>query len=577
MQLINFSPANCRNCYKCVRSCPVKAIRFKDGQAEIDDARCIACGQCFVVCPQNARNIRSDRDGVLQAMEAGKRVVALIAPSFAGFYRNRGGFIHALKDLGFSEVMEVAQGAEEVTARYREHLEKEDPKDAISTCCPTVNLLIRRYYPEACNALLPAISPMMAMGKALKKEDPASYAVFIGPCLSKKCEIAALGNEGMVDAVMTLEELHHLFEEKGIVPEALSPRVPEVTARHTGRNYPLSGGIGAGLASVIQAQGYDSIHVEGVREVRELLEELSTGSLKKAYIELAACSESCIGGPCIPKDTISVFTRKQNVKDFVRTGWVLEGREDQEIRNQRKPLSFEGVDLASTYFPNPRTATLFSEEAIEGTLGRMGKFSKKDELNCGACGYDSCRLKAQAVLEGMSEVEMCMPFMRSKAEHMTDIIFFNSPNIILILDEELRIQQMNPSAEVTFGKKAEEVRDFPVSFLVDDPSFQAVVKGKENALNKRVNYAAYGIVVMQSTIYLPKENQVLVIMSDITDEEKRRQDLLEMKEKTLLITQKVIDKQMRVAQEIASLLGETTAETKVALNRLKSIVLKEGE
>lgn len=567
MQLINFSPANCRNCYKCVRSCPVKAIRFKDGQAEIDDTRCIACGQCFVVCPQNARNIRSDQASVLQAMRSGQRVVALIAPSFAGFYRNRGGFIHALKELGFSEVMEVAQGAEEVTAKYREHLEKEDPKYAISTCCPTVNLLIRRYYPEACDALLPSISPMMAMGKALKKEDPSSYAVFIGPCLSKKCEIAALGNEGMVDAVMTLDELHHLFEEKGIDPETLSPMVPEVTARHTGRNYPLSGGIGAGLASVIRNQGYDSIHVEGVREVRELLEELSTGTLRKAYIELAACSESCVGGPCIPKDTITVFTRKQNVKDFVQNGWEREG--DQ--------LSFAGIDLASTYFPNPRAAILFSEEEIEGTLGRMGKFSRKDELNCGACGYDSCRKKAQAVLEGMSEVEMCMPFMRTKAEHMTDIIFFNSPNIILILDEELRIQQMNPSAEVTFGKKADDVRDFPVSYLVEDPSFQVVLDRKENALNKRVNYSAYGIVVMQSTIYLPKENQVLVIMSDITDDEKRRQDLLEMKEKTLLITQKVIDKQMRVAQEIASLLGETTAETKVALNRLKSIVLKEGE
>ncbi|HSP47441.1 MAG TPA: [Fe-Fe] hydrogenase large subunit C-terminal domain-containing protein [Clostridiaceae bacterium] len=567
MQLINFSPANCRNCYKCVRSCPVKAIRFRDGQAEIDDTRCIACGQCFVVCPQNARNIRSDRPSVLEAISSGRRVVALIAPSFAGFYRNRGGFIHALKDLGFSEVMEVARGAEEVTAKYREHLEKEDPKYAISTCCPTVNLLIRRYYPEVCGSLLPAISPMMAMGKALKEADASSYTVFIGPCLSKKCEIAALGNEGIVDAVMTLEELHHIFEEKGIDPEQLSPMVPEVTARHTGRNYPLSGGIGAGLASVIHGQGYDSIHVEGVREVRELLEELSSGTLKKAYIELAACSESCIGGPCIPKETFSVFTRKQNVKEFVQSGWERE----------EGLMSFEGIDLASTYFPNPRMVNLFSEEAIEGTLSRMGKISRKDELNCGACGYDSCRQKAQAVLEGMSEVEMCMPFMRTKAEHMTDIIFFNSPNIILILDEELRIQQMNPSAEVTFGKKAEEVREFPVGFLVEDPSFEKVLGSRENALNKRVSYSAYGIVVMQSTIYLPKENQVLVIMSDITDEEKRRQELMEMKEKTLLITQKVIDKQMRVAQEIASLLGETTAETKVALNRLKSIVLKGGE
>ncbi len=207
----------------------------------------------------------------------------------------------------------------------------------------------------------------------------------------------------------------------------------------------------------------------------------------------------------------------------------------------------------------------------------MGKFSKGDELNCSACGYNSCRDKAKAVLEGMSEVEMCLPFMRTKAEHMSDIIFSNSPNYIFLLDEELCIHQMNPSAEIVFGRRIDEIRGFPISYVADDAVFEEVARSKRSSLNKRTVYDEYGIVVVQSTVFLDSSNQLLVIMSDITDEEKRRDELQSMKERTLKIAQKVIDRQMTAAHEIASLLGETTAETKIALDKLKELVLMEGE
>lgn len=566
MQLINFKEANCKNCYRCVRACPVKAIRFQDHQAIIDDTRCIACGQCFLACPQNARDIQSDLPKLRKAFEKEKNVVALIAPSFAGFYRNKGGFIHGLKELGFSKVVEVSSGADEVTRAYERFMVEENPFYAISSCCPTVNLFIRRYYEELSDYLIPVVSPMLATGKAVKGEDRESYTVFISPCLSKKCEPLTFGNEGTVDAVITMEEINQMFTERNLDPEVLSPNRPEISGNDLGKKYPLKGGIGEGFESVLTEKGYDILHVEGIDQVKEVLEELRSGSLGRVFLELNACHESCISGPCIPKKTISTFLRKQLVKNHVKTGWLEKG----------STLSFSGMDLKTTYMRNPVRKKQFSEKEILTTLGRMGKRKPKDELDCGACGYDSCREKARAVLEGMSDVEMCMPFMRTRAEHMNDIIFYNSPNMIFILDEDLCITQMNPSAEITFKVKADEVKNLPIQFLLEDQGFSRVKTSGYNDLNRRIIYEEAGLIVMQSILFLPKDNQILVIMSDITEEENRRQELQTMKENTIAITNKVIEKQMRVAHEIASLLGETTAETKIALNRLKEIVQEEG-
>lgn len=565
MQLMNFKDANCKNCYKCVRACPVKAIKFSDHQAIIDDERCIACGQCFLACPQNARNVLSDIDKVMNAFKKDLNMIALIAPSFAGFYKNKGGFIRGLQLLGFDKVIEVSAGAEEVTRLYGEYMEMEKPKYGISSCCPTVNLLIRRYYKGVANYLLPVVSPMIATGKAVKNQDRDCFAVFISPCLSKKCEPLMYNNEGIIDAVLTMEEINQIFFEYCISVEQMEPKEPTTWGELRGKSYPLKGGISEGFKEILDKEGYDILHVEGILEVKEILNEMEKGLLSKTFIELNACNESCISGPCIPKNTYGTFLRKQLVKKHAYTGW----------EGASSPLIFKDLDLGYTYRENLLKKEDFRETDIEKTLARMGKTKETDELDCSACGYDNCREKARAVLEGMSDVEMCMPFMRTRAEHMNDIIFYNSPNMIFILDESLTILQMNPSAEMVFKHKAMEVKHFPISYLIKDDEYKRVMNTKENSINKRVVHEDFDLVVMESIIYLPKDNQILAIMSDITMDEKRRKELLLMKENTVDITNKVIEKQMRVAHEIASLLGETTAETKIALNQLKAIVMEE--
>ena len=529
--------------------------------------RCVYCGICFVVCPQEARHIQSDMDPVTRAVKEGREVVALIAPSFAGFYENYGGFVAGLRRIGFSKVMEVAHGAEQVTESYRKSLVNGDMKYAISTCCPSVNYTIRKYYPETVSYLLPSVSPMIALGKAVKEKNKDAYTVFIGPCLSKKREAMDPEYLGIIDAVLTFEEIMPYFTAHGLDIEHLSPLVPDLTATRKGRKYPTSGGIGEGLQDTLIEAGYDMISITGTDNVKEILGEIMSGQLDKAYIELSSCTESCINGPCIPKDAGNIFKRKQRVKHFMEEGWDALGAENID----------DGVDLSTEYYKIRSYLYEPPEKLVIEILRKMGKTSVKDELNCGACGYDSCRKKAKSVIEGMSEIEMCMPYMRMKAEQMNDIIFFNSPNLIIILDENLEIRMLNPSAKAVFNKEDRDLRGFPLEYIMDAVEIKNALSEKRDVLTKRLHRTDTDRVFMQSMIHLQETHQILIIMSDITEDEKRRKDLKIMKENTLKVAQDVIDKQMRISQEIASLLGETTAETKVALNNLKKVMIKESE
>ena len=529
--------------------------------------RCVYCGICFVVCPQEARHIQSDMDPVTRAVKEGREVVALIAPSFAGFYENYGGFVAGLRRIGFSKVMEVAHGAEQVTESYRKTLVNGDMKYAISTCCPSVNYTIRKYYPETVSYLLPSVSPMIALGKAVKEKNKDAYTVFIGPCLSKKREAMDPEYLGIIDAVLTFEEIMPYFTAHGLDIEHLSPSVPDLTATRKGRKYPTSGGIGEGLQDTLIEAGYDMISITGTDNVKEILGEIMSGQLDKAYIELSSCTESCINGPCIPKDAGNIFKRKQRVKHFMEEGWEAMGADNID----------DGVDLSTEYYKIRSYLYEPPEKLVIEILRKMGKTSVKDELNCGACGYDSCRKKAKSVIEGMSEIEMCMPYMRMKAEQMNDIIFFNSPNLIIILDENLEIRMLNPSAKAVFNKEDRDLRGFPLEYIMDAVEIKNALSEKRDVLTKRLHRTDTDRVFMQSMIHLQETHQILIIMSDITEDEKRRKDLKIMKENTLKVAQDVIDKQMRISQEIASLLGETTAETKVALNNLKKVMIKESE
>ncbi|QUI22641.1 4Fe-4S binding protein [Vallitalea pronyensis] len=567
MRIMDFSPANCRNCYKCVRNCHVKAIRIVDDQAKIMEDSCIGCGKCFVVCPQNARNIKSDLSRIKEAIKSGKKMIVSMAPSYNGIYKTPGKLITALHKLGFHKVEETAVGAEIVSDLYKDYMNQHSHmKHMITSCCPSVNLMIQRYYPELLPYLLPIASPMIAHSAVLKeKYGNASFVTFLGPCISKKCEAFGYQETGDMDAVLTFEELDHWLEEEHIHLNALEETPVNTVASVYGQRYPLEGGIIKGIAENIHASGFRSMSVTGIEDCKTLFETLSKNQVRGLFIEANICDDGCVGGPAVSKNADNVLLRKLQIDDHL-----------DQVTVEKSKTTMSNPLLHNRSFTNKHVKKQqASQKEILAILKSMGKVDKQDELNCGACGYNTCIEKAQAVYEGMSQPEMCIPYMRSKAEKLSHIIFENTPNIIFLLDDHLNIVDANPACEKAFLLHASTSKGKALSTFIDDQSYRHVLETKRNSYNKKVIYKNYNLITNETILFLPKQNMIMAILYDMTSLEKKNEELISLKKNTLEIADKVIEKQMRVAQEIASLLGETTAETKITLMKLQQIVLGE--
>ena len=570
MKILDFHPANCKNCYKCVRNCSVKAIKMIDDQAQIVEEKCIACGNCFSVCPQNARNIHSDLENVIYAIKEKRKIIISIAPSYLGVYEHPYKLITVLKHLGVSVVEETAVGAALVTELYKEYLTSTNIKNAITTCCPTVNMMIQTYYPDLIKYLMPLDSPMIAHCKMLRRRyDKDAYIVFLGPCISKKCEAYGYQLSGIIDAVISFEELDKLFESKNIDMHSFSDSYPDVEGSFIGKKYPLEHGILSGIEDAILKSRFTPLSISGIDNLRGAFDALSEDKLSNVIIEANSCLGGCLGGPAVPKKGQNIYVRKTKTKTRL------------SVHEVKEELIYTAQDKNINYIRNFRNKQylhpIYTEEDIRNVLEQTGKHSKSDELNCGACGYDTCRDKAIAVLEGLSHPQMCMPYMRNQAEKISNIYFQYSPSIIVITNLELNILDLNPVGEKVFKTNIAKIRNKPLSSIMPINDFKAVLSTEENMVGRKITLENYNMVMFERIIYLPKNKILFGILNDITDEEGKKEQIINLKLNTLETADKVIEKQMRVAQEIAGLLGETTAETKAALLKLKKVVLEENE
>jgi PAS domain S-box-containing protein len=572
MKIMDFYPANCKNCYKCVRNCPVKAIRIVNDQAEIIEDKCIGCGRCFNVCPQNARNIHSDLDNVKDALKD-RNVVVSIAPSYRGIYPNYKKLIGSLKKLGVNIVEETAVGAELVTNLYGKYIEKNPGKSVITSCCPSVNLLIRRYFSEISDSIIPVDTPMIIHSKLLKeKYGKTSYVVFLGPCISKKIEAYGYQKQGVIDAVISFEELEGWLKDEDIVIDDCDEITPVMEAGRTGAKYPLERGILSGLEKSIEKNNMTSMAVNGFEDCMMIFEALRDGQIENICIEANVCSGGCIGGPAVPKSFDNVFKRKIRAMDSIDE-MDNDNIEDRYFDNIDRLRPHDRIFTRKKYSP-----PVIGEDQMKKILARMGKYSKDDELNCGACGYDSCRDKAVAVYEGNSHPEMCIPYMRMQAERLSNIIFEYSPNILILLDEDKNVLDINPQGEKVFNVKLNNIKGKSVDMIMSSNDFDEVLDQGINIIDKKINFPNYGLKLKENIIHIKEHKLIYGLFSNVTDEENRNKELAQLKFNTLDTVNTVIDRQMRVAQEIAGLLGETTAEAKIALLNLKKVVEnEEGE
>lgn len=559
MSILEFKKVNCKDCYKCVRYCPVKSIRVKDHAASILAGECILCGNCTIVCPQHAKEDINDVPMIKVLMSKHETVIAIVAPSFAAYFNISFETMKStLKKLGFADVFEVAEGAHVVKTEY-ERLVAENPDQTwITSSCASVNYYIKRHRPEAAKYLLPVLTPMKALAKILRERYPEAKFVFIGPCLSKKGE--AFENGSGVSAVLLFEELEDwLAEENIVVHEDESFR----NQPRLSRLFPMSGGI---LATMKQETGINYLPISGFDGVKQTIEDVIDGKLPHCFIEMNFCKGGCVGGPSFRRKELG--TLRGAVKTRQAAGTTIYD-EDYSVP--------ETLDYSTT-FQTKRVFRLEPTKAqIEAVLRQMDKFSPEDELNCGMCGYSTCRKKARAVLFGKAEIDMCMPYIRKRAENYAGKIIDSVPSGILAIDMSLNISQANPAACDIFGVDATSLVGQPIGTILDENDFVNLLASDEDTLMTSIYLPDYGLYLDETLQVNRDANLIICILKNVTEEKTRHRRAMQKRQQTAAIADEIVEKQLRMVHEIASLLGETASETKIAISDLKESVMMEDD
>jgi len=401
----------CRVCYTCVRECPAKAIRIANGQAEVISERCIGCGNCVRVCSQKAKSVVSSIKEVKKLLASGNKVSACIAPSFAAEFSEMDykEFVGMVRSLGFTYVHEVSFGADLVARRTRELLAESKDQRFITTPCPAVFGYVKRYHPELIDSLAPVVSPMVAMARVLRKiHGDDLKVVFIGPCIAKKREAYSKELYHEIDEVLTFQELHYMLEENSLngngSAEAVHASDFDPPRSRKGSLFP----IGRGLLETANIHedliAGEVISATGRTNFIDAIMEFSSTETNAKLLDVLCC-DGCIMGSGMTT-TAPPFRRRALVSNFVRKTLAERDMEEWVYYMEK----FKNLDLSRTFQPNDQRIPAPAEEEIQKILAKIGKFTPEDELNCGACGYDTCREHAIAIFKGLAETEMCLPY-----------------------------------------------------------------------------------------------------------------------------------------------------------------------
>ncbi len=560
-QIVFTLTARCRDCYRCLRGCPVKAIRMKNGQAYVDEKRCIACGTCIRECPQQAKSFRQDIEIVQRLVEADRFVAASVAPSFAavfgGWQRKR--LPSALRALGFNYVGQTSRGAFQVSAHTARLLRDNPSKTYVATACPAVVNYVEKYRKDVVDNLLPLASPMATHARMLKRIHGKEIAVvFIGPCVAKKSEILRPGLAGVVDCVLTFKELTAWLEQRGIDLSTCDESDFDEKPIHDAQLYPLPGG--SIKTAELRDDGLEAgiVRVHGVNEVKESLASIPHGS-SYALLEPLFCGQGCINGPGIGTEK-NIFDRRRDIIEYNRCA-------DKEA--PPPVLEDEGL-LRASFEGDLHVLPQVSEEEIQAIFESTGKADPQQQLNCGACGYDTCRDKAVAVAQGMAEPEMCIPFMRRLAERRTDRIIDTSPNGIVILDKDLIIISMNPAFKHFFSC-SDAVLGRHISYLMDPAPFEKLISGMADKLDITVTHRPYNLFCRELIYTLGEEGQIAGIFINITGLRQQEKKLKELRSQTVEQANELLEHQVKMALNLAQFLGESTAKGEALVRKLMAL------
>lgn len=556
--IVYTNKARCRDCYRCVRVCPVKAIRMNGGQAFVVGAACVSCGTCVRECPQGAKTYRHEVERVEELLAQPGITAVSVAPSFAALYSQaeQRRLPVVLRRLGFGYVAETAVGAAPVAHATADWTATHAGKKHIATSCPAVVSYVERYRPELVASLVPVSSPMVAHARHLKQKlGTGSKVVFIGPCVAKKMEAARIETAGAVDAVLTFEELADWLHRRQMSLGAGEGADFDEAPAGDARLFALEGGCLRTAGMTTDPLSAEVVAVSGFDELGEALD--SAVPERGLVVEPLFCRQGCINGPATANQA-RLFERRDALLKYAGERPGVPGKGPA------------GVSVAMAFHKDEPLAVQPGEAAILAELELTGKVSPDNRLNCGACGYPSCRDKAVAVLRGMAEREMCIPFMRRRAEQRTDRIMETSPNGIVILDEHLAVVSMNPAFRKTF-LCSESVCGKRISYLMDPHLFQTLASGEKDLVETVVRHDRYGLVCHEVLYALRDDKQYVGIFVNITNSRVSQEKLSVLRARTVQQAQQLLEHQVEMAQQIARLLGDSAARGEVLVDHLRQL------
>lgn len=550
--------AECQDCYKCVRECPVKAIKIQGGAAAIMPEQCVLCGHCVDVCPAGAKRVRDDLDNVKSLLLSKEKVIVSLAPSFASEFPQwkPHQIISALKKLGFHSVSETALGAQQVSAHVAQQLELQKGKIVISSACPAAVDFITRYIPEYSSSVTSLLSPMLTHCKLLRKKYGNECGiVFIGPCIAKKRE--ADSHPQLIDAVLTFEDLLRWLDSESIDPKLFAPDESAVFVPSTaeeGSLYPMDGGMSATLKANCTIHDSCFMAFSGLKNIKNALEGLNRTEIEgNIFIEALACEGGCINGP---KAKIRESTALKRYS-------IVKYSKYPSKKIPRTPTIPINEYVSDTPVENP----IFTEDELRMALRQVGKLTVADELNCGGCGYDSCQDFAAALLAGKAEQTMCVTYMRKLAQNKASGLLRTMPSGVVIVNESLRIIESNRNFARLFGPDIETIFDASPGLegaslkkvVPFSDQFKLVLENGQDLVSRdfRVNNR-----ILHGSIFTIEPHSVVgAVFDDITTPSIQKEQIIDR-------AQKIIEKNLTMVQKIAFLLGENAADSESVLNSI---------
>lgn len=564
--------SNCQDCYRCVKACPVKAIKLESGSASIVPDLCIYCGTCTLICPNGTKKVRNDLALLKQSLMRQEKIIVSLAPSYLSEYAKEDihKVIAAFKEAGFWQVSETAIGAEKVAEATKAWIDEQPNGVYISSCCPSAVQLIKKYYPEYSSYVVPVFSPMITHSLFLKSIYPNVKVAFVGPCAAKKSELDQFHDK--IDFVLTFQEIKELFDDMGIYFEFMKPTEEDVFfpfKASKGNLYPIDGGMLTNMIDSITTTeariNHNTGNVDarymtfsGVQNIKEILSDFNQLDTScKTFLELMTCEGGCIKGPCSNENCSSATKRVQVLKN------VNINKEEHNYEETLKQL-----DISENYdYIRAVEQKEYTQKQIQEALKRVNKKSEADELNCGGCGYDTCRQFAKALIDGRAENDMCVSYMRKIAQDKTNILLKKIPQGIVIVNESLKIVDTNEKFASMLGEEVKALYDTNPGLHGADITklvpfhkfFSSVLSTGVDVLEQDIrdgdNY--YGLSIFSVQDF----SLVCGILQNLHAPEVRKDIVLKR-------TQDVIMENMKVVQKIAFLLGENASYTEAMLNSI---------